>query len=94
MVQQPFKMQSSAAMPSMMSCYPDITGLCSFFTCVPSLLNTSRTSVPLPSLQVVTEHQLWVPCIIHQTPTGYLLYMWECMCFSAILASQPTQEDR
>ena len=37
---------------------------------IPSFLN------PLPtlSLQVVTEHRLWVPCIIHQTPTGYFAY--------------------
>ena len=27
---------------------------------------------PTLSLQVVTEHQLWVPCVIHQTPPGYL----------------------
>ena len=29
-----------------------------------------------PSLQVVTERWLWVPCIIYQTPTSYLFYMW------------------
>ena len=34
------------------------------------------TSLPIPSLQVVTDHQLWVPCIIHQTLTGYLFYIW------------------
>ena len=36
----------------------------------------SWTSPPtsLPT-QVVTEHQLWVPCLIHQTPTGYLFYI-------------------
>ena len=29
-----------------------------------------------PSLQVVTEQQLWVPCITHETCTGYLFYIW------------------
>ena len=37
---------------------------------------TLPTSLPIPSLQVVTDHQLWVPCIIHQTHTGYLFYIW------------------
>ena len=37
---------------------------------------TLPTSLPTPSLQVVTDLQLWVPCIIHQTLTGYLLYIW------------------
>ena len=30
------------------------------------------TSLPTVSLQIVTEHQFWVPCIINQTFTGYL----------------------
>ena len=32
--------------------------------------------LPIPPLLVVTEHQLWVPCFIQQTPTGYLFYIW------------------
>ena len=44
-------------------------------TCVPSLLNLPATFLPTPSLQVVTKHWLWVPCIILQTPTGYLFYI-------------------
>ena len=29
-----------------------------------------------PSLQVVTDHWLWVPCFMHQTGTDCLLYIW------------------
>ena len=35
----------------------------------PLLLNPPPTSFPIPSLQIFTEHWLWVLCIIHQTPT-------------------------
>ena len=48
------------------------------------------TSCSTPSFQVVTEHQLWVPCIIRQTPTGYLFYIQYCICFSATLSNHPT----
>ena len=41
-------------------------------TCVPSLPNSS--SIPTPPFQVITGHQLWVPCIIHWTPTIYFTY--------------------
>ena len=42
------------------------------------------------SLQVVTEYRLCVSCIIHQTHTGYLFHMWQCICFNAILSNHPT----
>ena len=42
---------------------------------VPSPLNPSPTFLPVPSFQVVTEHRLWVPCVIHQTLRGYLFYI-------------------
>ena len=42
---------------------------------VPPLPNPSLTSLPTPSQQVVTEHRLWVPYIMPQTPTGYLFYI-------------------
>jgi len=32
--------------------------------------------LPTPSLRVLTEHQLWVPCFMHRTPTGCLFYLW------------------
>ena len=44
-------------------------------TCDPSLLRLLSPPSPPHPLQVVTEHQLWVPCVIHQTPTGYM-FQW------------------
>ena len=56
-------------------------------TCVPSILNPSH-SPPHPSPQVVTEHQLWVPSIIHQTlafvlrwDSRNLIYEATCRCW-------------
>ena len=51
---------------------------------------TPRTSLPTSSLWVVTEHQLWVPCFMHQTCTGHLFYIWSCTCYTAILSNHPT----
>ena len=34
------------------------------YTCVASNLNTTSTSLPIPSLQVLTEHWLWVPLFL------------------------------
>ena len=39
--------------------------------------------IPIPSLLVVTESWLWVPCFMHHTRTGYLflhmvIYMFQC----------------
>ena len=59
-------------------------------THVSPLLNTPPNPVSTPTLQVVTEHPLWASCIIHQTPTGYLFYIWSCICFNASLSSHPT----
>ena len=48
------------------------------------------TSHPVPSLPVVSEHWLWVPCFTHRTCTGHLFYIWQCTCLSAILSNHPT----
>ena len=40
---------------------------------VPSLLNLPPTSLSIPPLWVVTEHQLLVRCVTQQIPNGYLL---------------------
>ena len=42
------------------------------YTYVPSLLNLPPTFHPIPPLWVVTEHQIWAPCLIQQIPTDYL----------------------
>ena len=50
--------------------------------------------LPLPShpiAQVVMEHQLWVPCVVHQTPTGShrrkaLHFSSVCMKLAVILS--------
>ena len=51
------------------------------------------TSLPTLSLQVVTEHQLCVPCFTHQTHTGYPFYIQYCICFklfSQIIPPSPS----
>ena len=61
------------------------------YTSVPSLLNTRPTALSTRSLQVVTEHQLWVPCIIHQTPIGCFTCgnVYVSMVFSQIIPPSP-----
>ena len=34
------------------------------------------TSLPTPSLWVVPEYWLWMPCFMHGTCTGHLVYIW------------------
>ena len=53
-------------------------------------INLPQVYMLAPSLLAVTEHWLWVSCSIHQTPTGYLIYTWYCICFSAIMSNHPT----
>ena len=60
------------------------------YTRVTSILNRPPTSHHTLCLQVVTEYQLWMPCFIHQNCTGYLFYIWQCICFNAILSNHPT----
>ena len=43
----------------------------------PSWTTPFPTSLPTPSFVVVTEHQLWVPYIIHQTPTTPVFFPGE-----------------
>ena len=56
----------------------------------PYILNPPPTSLPIPSLRVVPVHQLWVPCFMHWTWTGYLFHIWKYTCFNAILSNHPT----
>ena len=43
---------------------------------------------PTPSLWVILEHWLWVPCFMHRTCTGHLFYIWIYMfqCYSLIMS--------
>ena len=45
------------------------------YMCPPSW-TTPLTALPMPSLWVVPEHQLWVPCFMRWTCTGHLFYIW------------------
>ena len=42
----------------------------------PLILNPSPTSLPTPSLQVVTGQQPGVPCFMYQTHTSNPVYIW------------------
>ena len=42
----------------------------------PTILNPLPNSLLTPSLWVVPEHQLWVPCFMHRICTGHLFYIW------------------
>ena len=53
----------------------------------PTILNPTATSLPTSSLWVVPEHQLWVPCFMHQTCADLLFYIRENTCFNAILSN-------
>ena len=44
-------------------------------TCVPHP-EPPPTSFPTPSLWVVPEHWLWVPCFVHWSCTDHLFYIW------------------
>ena len=55
-------------------------------TCV----SLSWTSLPIPSLEVVPVHWLWVPCFMHWTWTGHLFHIWWYTCFNAVLSNHPT----
>ena len=52
-----------------------VTWIIHQYTYVPSFLNHSPTSHPVPPLHVVTELWIWAPCVIQQISTGYLFYM-------------------
>ena len=55
----------------------------------PPMLHPPATSLLAPSLWVVPEHQLWVPCFMHGTCTGHLYFVWSCTCLSADLSDHP-----
>ena len=54
------------------------------------LLNTPPTSLPVPSLWVISVHQPQATSIIHWTWTGNSFHTWYYTCFNAILPNHPT----
>ena len=59
------------------------------YTCSPSWTPPS-TSLPIPSLWVISVHQPQASCILHRTYTGDLFLIWYYACFNAILPNHPT----
>ena len=59
-------------------------------TRVPSLLNPPPTSLPTPSWASGCHKALVFGFVWHTTPTGYLLHIWQYICFNAILSNHPT----
>ena len=54
------------------------------------ILNTPPSSLPVPSLWVVSVHQPQASCILYRTWTGDSFLVWYYTCFNAILPNHPT----
>ena len=54
------------------------------------ILNPPSSSLPVPSLWVVSVHQPKASYIMHWTWTGDLFHIWYYTCFNAILPNHPT----
>ena len=54
------------------------------------ILNPPPSSLPIPSLWVISVHQPQASCILHRTWTGDLFLMSYYTCFNAILPNHPT----
>ena len=54
------------------------------------ILNPSPSSLPIPSLWVVSVHQPQASCTMHRTWTGNSFHIWYYTCFNAILPNHPT----
>ena len=53
------------------------------------ILNPPPSSLPMPSLWVVSVHQPQASSIMHQTCTGDPFHIWYYTCFNAILPNHP-----
>ena len=56
---------------------------------VSPILNTTPTSLPIPSLWVIPVHQPQASCVLHRTWTGDSFLIWYYTCFNAILPNHP-----
>ena len=54
------------------------------------ILNPPPSSLPVPSLWVVSVHQPQASSILHRTWPGYSFPIWYYTCFNAILPNHPT----
>ena len=54
------------------------------------ILNPSPSSLPIPSLWVVSVHQPQASSTMHRTWTGDSFHIWYYTCFNAILPNHPT----
>ena len=54
------------------------------------ILNPSPSSLPIPSLWVISVHQPQASSIMHRTWTGNSFHIWYYTCFNAILPNHPT----
>ena len=54
------------------------------------MLNPPPSSLPVPSLWVISVHQPQASSIMHRTWTGDSFHIWYYTCFNAILPYHPT----
>ena len=54
------------------------------------ILNPLPSSLPVPSLWVISVHQPQASSIMHRTWTGDSFHIWYYTCFNAILPNHPT----
>ena len=54
------------------------------------VLNLSPSSLPVPSLWVISVHQPQASNIMHRTWTGDSFHIWYYTCFNAIFPNHPT----
>ena len=53
------------------------------------ILNLPPSSLPIPSLWVISVHQPQASSIMHRIWTGYSFHIWYYTCFNAILPNHP-----
>ena len=54
------------------------------------ILNPPPSSLPVPSLWIISVHQPQASSIMHRTWTGYSFHIWYYTCSNALLPNHPT----